>query len=268
MSDGGCMDRRVYDLFLFLGQSNMAGRGAVSQRFPESWPDVDEAAGYEYRAVSDPGHLCPIEEPFGKEENREGGIDDRWGETRAKSGSLVSAFVNAWYEKTHIPIIGISASKGGSAIARWTPGTAFHIDLSRRIRDTRTFIEESRICVSHSYVLFCQGETDGDEGTSKDDYKSRFLALKESLDELGFEKYFLILVGKCNIEGSYDRYDAIREAQKELAREHSDIFVVSSFEPLFDLDLMKDEFHYFQRGYNLVGAEAGRNAGEIAGLPS
>ena len=58
------------DLFLFMGQSNMAGRGIVSDIWPEEAPKVLEAAGYEYRAVSDPGRLYTFEEPFVCLQNR------------------------------------------------------------------------------------------------------------------------------------------------------------------------------------------------------
>ena len=46
-----------YDLFLFAGQSNMAGRGITSERFPGKAPAVLKGAGVEFRAVSDPGRL-------------------------------------------------------------------------------------------------------------------------------------------------------------------------------------------------------------------
>lgn len=61
---------KTIDLFLFMGQSNMAGRGIVTSEHPQGVPAVIEDAGYEYRAVSEPNRLCPITEPFGQNENR------------------------------------------------------------------------------------------------------------------------------------------------------------------------------------------------------
>ena len=61
------------DLFMFMGQSNMAGRGIVDKVHTEGVPTLKEGAGYEYRAVSAPGRLYPISEPFGRRENRKGG---------------------------------------------------------------------------------------------------------------------------------------------------------------------------------------------------
>ena len=55
------------DVFVFMGQSNMAGRGEAADAIDCEW-----GHGYEYRAVSgsdEDGWLYPVEEPFGAEEN-------------------------------------------------------------------------------------------------------------------------------------------------------------------------------------------------------
>lgn len=45
------------DLVIFMGQSNMAGRGASAEA-----PLVPKGYGYEFRAVSDPSKLYDINE--------------------------------------------------------------------------------------------------------------------------------------------------------------------------------------------------------------
>ena len=52
ITEGGLMT--TYDLFLFAGQSNMAGRGIACTQFPEGAPDLISGAGAEFRAISDP----------------------------------------------------------------------------------------------------------------------------------------------------------------------------------------------------------------------
>ena len=47
--------RKQIDLFMFMGQSNMAGRGISSQKWPETPPVLMPGAGYEFRAISDCG---------------------------------------------------------------------------------------------------------------------------------------------------------------------------------------------------------------------
>ena len=95
------------DILLFMGQSNMAGRGD-----DQLAPKVLPGAAWEYRAVTEPDRLVPLVEPFGVNENREGGV---W-EPGMKTGSMVAAFVNACYRKTGRPVIAVSCSKGGSSI--------------------------------------------------------------------------------------------------------------------------------------------------------
>ena len=85
----------TYDLFLFAGQSNMAGRGIACTQFPEGAPDLISGAGAEFRAISDPTRLYPIEEPFGALENNPTGIF----EPGMKTGSLVTSFVNTYFQK-------------------------------------------------------------------------------------------------------------------------------------------------------------------------
>ena len=112
------------DLIIFMGQSNMAGRGIVDAAHPQPAPCLTRGAGYEYRAVSDPENLHVLREPFGLQEDRPGGIDD----LRMKTGSLATAFVNTWFAQTGVPVVGVSASKGGSRIEEWLPGSRYLTD--------------------------------------------------------------------------------------------------------------------------------------------
>ena len=56
-------NKKKVDLVMFMGQSNMAGRGVASESIV-----VGEGHGYEYRAISDPTKLYPVVEPFGVSE--------------------------------------------------------------------------------------------------------------------------------------------------------------------------------------------------------
>ena len=142
------------DLFLFMGQSNMAGRGVTCSRFPQSAPACLPGAGWEFRAVSDPNRLYPAAEPFGALENRPGGIF----EPGMKTGSMVTAFINAYFEETHTPVIGVSASKGGSAIREWQPGSPFLEDALLRLRTAEKYLADSCIPIRRRFVLWCQGK--------------------------------------------------------------------------------------------------------------
>ena len=75
---------KTVDLFLFMGQSNMAGRGIVSEKWAHPAPQIMEGAGYEYRAISAPDKLYPLTEPFGRQENAEEGNQKKTGLGRSK----------------------------------------------------------------------------------------------------------------------------------------------------------------------------------------
>ena len=70
------MKTQGIDLVLFIGQSNMAGRGIVSAQWPQEAPKLLEGAAWEYRAITTPDRLMPLEEPFGVDENKADGIND------------------------------------------------------------------------------------------------------------------------------------------------------------------------------------------------
>ncbi len=250
---------KIYDLILFAGQSNMAGRGIVTDQWPETAPLMTEGAGVEYRSVSDPGRLHKIEEPFGANENDPEGIY----EPGMKTGSMVTAFVNEYYKKTGTPVLAISASKGGSAICEWQGKSDYLSDAVRRYQKAVSYAKENQLCIRHRYVVWCQGETDGDKGTTKESYKNLFRNLLLKIKTAGIEKIFLITIGEYNGGRGYEEaYKKIREAQMELARETEDVILVcDKFREMKDRGLMKDDFHYFQKAYNEIGQAAGKTAG-------
>lgn len=252
------------DIFLFIGQSNMAGRGIVSERWPQKAPECITGAGYEYRAVSDPCRLHPLREPFGLGENREGGI---W-EPGKKSGSMVTAFVNAYYMETKTPVVGVSAALGGTAAAEWLPGGALLRDALFRLSDAVCFLQKQKIHIRHQYMLWCQGETDGDLGITGQEYKASFEKILGCLIAAGIEHCFMVRIGGFNGAAAphlppHD-YAAIRQAQEELAAENAHITMVSrAFLEMKERGLMADAFHYYQQAYNEVGAEAGARAAQF-----
>lgn len=247
----------VVDVFLFAGQSNMAGRGKTNSTWTETAPLVIDGAGFEFRAISDNSKLYPIAEPFGVAENNLNGIDDE----DKKTGSMVSAFTNAYYlHNGGVPIVGISASKGGSKINQWQPDGAYLTDTIARFNDCVSFLENSHHVIRHKYVLWCQGESDGDVGTTEENYKSMFQTMLEALLNVGIEKLFMVRIGNCNAENEFDRYSNVIKWQNDIAQSNKDVVMVSTaFAGMRERGLMKDNFHYYQAGYNEVGSYAGVN---------
>lgn len=241
----------LVDLFIFMGQSNMAGRGDAALA-----PAVTPGMGFEYRAVTAPDRLSPLQEPFGVNENDPAGVN----EPGMKTGSMVSSFVNACTAKTGVPIVGVSCAKGGSAIAEWMPGTPYYQDALRRVRQCRRWLADNCFTVRHSAMVWCQGCTDGDLHTRKAIYKlDTDRMLHEFLSDAKLETCFLIQIG--NQRDDPMLYQPIQHAQEELAAAYDDIALVSrKFKTFAAKGLMKDQFHYKQPAYNAVGEEAGKKA--------
>lgn len=246
-----------FDLFLFMGQSNMAGRGISNNNWPEKPPALISGAGFEFRAISDPSKLYPIEEPFGVNENNPKGIF----EPNKKTGSLVTAFTNAYYSTCHVPIIAISASKGGSVIAKWQGHYDYLTDSLLRLKRAEDYCANQHIHIAHKYMAWCQGESDGDYHTPIALYKNAFNNMLHTMLSAGIEMCFMITIGHYNGLGNID-YSPIISAQYELAASHPKVLLVSNdFTSMKARGLMKDEFHYYQAAYNEVGIIAGKNTG-------
>ena len=234
----------------------MAGRGITDARWPQPAPALLPGAGYEYRAISDPDTLHALSEPFGAAENNRDGIC----EPGMKTGSLVTAFVNAWYQNTGVPVVGISASKGGSEIALWQGDSDYLSDALARFATAEDFLQQAHIPVRHRLLVWCQGETDGDKETPHEIYQARFHTLWSRCRRSGLETCFLIAIGQYNGIKGYD-YTAIHAAQLELPRKEPGVVLVSDgFYGMRTRGLMKDSYDYYQQAYNEVGTEAGTAA--------
>ena len=219
------------------------------------------------------------------ENNPEGIFDVFSSGAKAKTGSMVTAFVNAYYAKTGVPIVGVSASKGGSRIAQWLPEASdgFLKDALERYHRAVSFLQSSEdsvrqrendgtsmfdegYIIRHRYMLWCQGESDGDRATTAEQYKERFHTLWQEMKAAGIEKCFLIEIGKKNVPGQEEDYEEIRRAQEELCNGKDIIMVSRCLGEMLERGLMKDAFHYYQQAYNEVGTEAGRNVGDFVNM--
>ena len=240
-------DAKVVDLVMFMGQSNMAGRGVAAQA-----PTVSEGHGYEFRAVSDPTKLYLITEPFGVNENR-GVVSES-----SKTGSMVSAFVNAYYAARNVPVVAVSCSKGGTGTDFWAPdGDALNEAIARH-NAAREWLEANGYTIANDFMVWCQGETDGGVGMSADTYSANLKAIiEEMVAEAGVEFCAVVRIGNAN--GNPARHAEIIKAQTELCKSYDKAVLVSAMLAGFGADRMKDDYHYYQGAYNEVGTDAGNN---------
>lgn len=248
------------DLVLFIGQSNMAGRGSAKDATV-----VKEGHAYEFRAISDPTKLYPITEPFGaKENNAASGVTEN-----KKTGSMVSAFCETYYQATGTPIVAVSCSKGGEKIDFFKVGGAVYNDAVSRVRAAKAFLQKEyengneALKLRNTYVVWLQGESDGDAATSASAYTKALDSIVEGFKkDLDAEQTFVIPIGTYNGADGKRRanYNTLRDAQILFCQESSDAAVVSLILPdLHRYSYMKDEFHFNQAGYELIGKDAAQN---------
>ena len=252
------------DVVIFMGQSNMAGRGVTNATWTEKAPKIQYGAGYEFKAISDPTRLYPAAEPFGVDENLQDAIDDTTPDnddestgTSKKTGSCVVALMNTYYDITGIPIVGVSASEGGTTISQWQPDTAKLNDAINRLSTCVSWLRTNKYYIRHIYMMWCQGENDA--ATPSADYKTAFSAMFAAMQAAGVEKCFLARIGEYNNNGS-SAYSAMIQCQTEIGQEMENVVMCTTDLASFRArGLMKDKYHFYQAAYNEMGRYSGAN---------
>lgn len=248
------VESRVVDLFIFMGQSNMVGRGVAAEA-----PAVPEGWAYEYKAISQPDKLSPVVEPFGlDEENSSSGVVDN-----RRSGSLVSAFMNAYYEQTKTPVVGVSCSKGGTTTSFWGVGGKPLNDAISRYNQAEEWLTDNGYVIRHKYMFWLQGETDAKNNLAAETYRSNMISIvKEMISKTSVEKCMMIRVGKLGqtVTSAFTICDDIIEVQTDLCRTYKEFVMASTAAAGFVEDgLMAEYWHYTQEGYNILGEHTGIN---------
>ncbi|MBQ8382678.1 MAG: hypothetical protein IJX47_05670 [Clostridia bacterium] len=253
------------DLVLFIGQSNMAGRGTASTA-----TKVQEGHAYEFRAISDPTKLYPLTEPFGVNENNASS-----GVTEAKkTGSMISAFCESYYAATGTPIVAVSCSKGGEKISFFDTSTKVYADAIDRVNSAKEFLQKeydsgkTEFKLRNVFVVWLQGESDGDVGTSATAYTQALNRIVNGFKkDIDADQTFIIPIGTYNgNDGARKaKYNTIRDAQILYCQDSADASVISlQTVDLYRYGYMKDEFHFKQEGYEILGKDAGANMAYFA----
>lgn len=235
---------QVVELIIFAGQSNMAGRGTAALA-----PKITKAQAWEFRAVSDPTKLYPLTEQFGYLENNPAGI---W-EPGMKTGSMVTSFVETYLNDSEKNVVALSASKGGSSILEWQPGTPYYRDLLERIHKAKNWLTQAGCQIERVTFFWLQGETDGDLKRTTEEYQGLATTFFKRLLEKDVDEIFVLEIG--NQRDEPDLYLPIRQVQKNLGTLERVTWVPTSLANMRESGHMIDLFHYDQYAYNLLGAE-------------
>lgn len=243
------------DIILFMGQSNMSGAGGNAAEAPE----LIKGAGYEYRAITQPDEICVLSEPFGENEHKEGFLDDR--ELIPRGGSLVTSFVNAYYKEAKERVVAVSASRGSAQISSFN--NYLVEDVIERLEGAKRVMTEQGVHIRHIYMAWFQGETDSYVGTTSDQYVGGMQNLLYTLQPYGVEKCFLIQIGQVQMAGETIDTSYIQSVQENLCEGDENFVLVSTLPKEISMPpYMEDGIHFTQAGLNLIGEDAGTNAGK------
>jgi hypothetical protein len=247
--------RDTVDLIVFAGQSNMMGHGDAAKA-----PDLIEGAAYEYKSVTDKNSLSDLKEPFGYKQDSGNLVNGQY-----CTGSMVTAFCNAYYNETGTPIVAVAASKLGSGSVGWS--TVYYKDVEQRIKQSVKAVKKMGLKIDHCYLVWMQGENDVCAGTSTKQYVKRIGGmLKKITKDTAVEKCMLIQTGKLVYNmGAGDLADPepILAAQLQICEKYDQVILISSKaakvgQRYYQADLL----HFNQKGLNAIGKDAGKNAGK------
>lgn len=249
-------EEKEYDFIVFAGQSNMAGRGVTSDEHPEGYPLITE--GYEYNSSKSLNSITLAQEPFGTE---------MFSSTNAtKQGTMIVSFMNAYFNSTGVPVIGMLSALGGTYISEWVEGGRCFANMRANINNAFMCFRNRNIKIRHKYIVWCQGEAEAEAGSGLDAeaYKSSLVSMFNSLkNSCGIEKLFVVRIGNRNPTDNASnagKYKTMINLQTEICQQTEDIVMAScGFAGMLERGLMKDAFHYYQQAYNEVGNDAGRN---------
>lgn len=155
-----------YDVYLMIGQSNMAGRGELETQ------DTTEIMEGVYLLDAD-GNPIKAKAPFNK-----------YSSIRKDIGLQGYSPANKFAELTHSrsgkKILIVSNARGGSSIDQWQPGDKHHF-FDEAVRRTRQAMRYGRL----KGIAWHQGETDIQKGMPGyvEKFKTMISALRDSLGE-------------------------------------------------------------------------------------
>lgn len=239
--------RDEVDIIIFAGQSNMTNVGKASKA-----PALKDGAGYEVLFTKK--KLSPLREPFG--------VEQKGKVTKNSGGTLASAFANAYFAQTGVPIVAANTARGGTSLGEWSG--SYYKKVIDSANKTKKILKKQGIKVRHCYMVFFQGENDATYDISTAAYQQHLmLMLGRIRQKSDIEKCLIIRIGNdLNDPTSFNR---IAAAQTTICMDNRDFVLISTIASGFDKTYYQgDGIHYTQEGLNKIGKQAGSMAGKYA----
>ena len=241
-----------FDLIIFMGQSNMVGKGGDATKAVQP---ID-GAGYEmlFNSNNEAQGLKKVSEPFGEGTNNDVG------------GSMVTAFMNAYYNNTGTPVIGIpAASSGTSVYDYWQDGQTGLENAKSKLQSAIQWLDKKGYKIKHRYVIWNQGEADV-ENTKE--YSKALRKTVDAMQNAGADRCFMIRIGTIYLYNGYEEkykekyykyLDMINE-QDKICKNNWMTLVSTSMATLSKCqNMMSDMVHFNQEALDIIGSEAGKN---------
>jgi len=213
------------DIYLLIGQSNMAGRGSLDEV-----PSIRDPRLFMFR---DQGWM-PAEEPLDPDKTKNAGI--------GPAMSFAAELLNAG-----TAFIGLlPCAVGGTPLSRWMPGADLY---QRAVATTRKAITHGAL----KGVLWHQGERDSKNAVHAASYGRRFRKMVYALRLEFNESRFPVLAGELGYfleqQRDFTHFKTINRQLKELEQEIPDYACVSS-DGLTDKG---DHLHFDSRSQRELG---------------
>ncbi|MBR6316639.1 MAG: hypothetical protein IKR58_06520 [Lachnospiraceae bacterium] len=250
--------RGTVDLIVFAGQSNMAGAGGNYSQAPTP----ASGTAYEYSCIAgDQRKILPVREPFGNGTNKAYLLN---GHYVSGNGTLTSAFCIEYYKKTKVPIVAVAASWGGTSTQSWLKNGMLK-QTNERLKKAKKFLKKNGIKIRHIYVIWYQGESDGQNHYSGATFISNMKKIQKSFKKNGVEKVFMIKIAQqVNKLGLMNE---IQDAQEKLCKTDKNFIMATRLPATMDQNVdtwYYDVIHINQMGLNKIGKAAGATAGKYA----
>lgn len=260
----------MYDLIFFMGQSNMQGQ---TERLLQ--PNNAVTNAFEYKFLSD--ELVPLKNPVGEDITVDltggnaflNGVDcDEWVKNHALGSScfgntnMVTHFCQAYSSASGNKVIAVHMAKGSSTVSEWQKGGIIYNAVIKKASGAINKVEKQNILSIN--VVWLQGESDAIYSTTKEEYKSRLIKLKNDLKaDLNIDKFYIIKVGAFTNDF---RDEAIFDAQEELCANEDFVMLTRITQKIIhDKKYLNPEYdgHYNADGQKKIGETAGENLARL-----
>jgi hypothetical protein len=169
--------KRALDIFIVLGQSNMAGRGPITDAVSEVLPNV--------KLLADNDQWIAAQNPFNLYSNI------RKKASMQRVGPAYS-FAKTMEKHTGRPIGMVVNARGGTAISKFSLGGVYHDDLIARLKGLNDF-------GAIKGIIWHQGESDSGRSSSYMDKLTKLVDILRT--ELGDARFVAGQMGAWTLEG-------------------------------------------------------------------